>query len=190
MTLNLNIGQKKINYHKYMEPSEKRELLREQLNHLYKLLEVNLRTRTIIKGWCVTTLLALIIISYEKEFLIERYMIIIIIIFWFIETIEGARTFLYGMQMSKIEKKIIENRDIEESDFAVSMYKKLTRAQKIKFFYIKAFTGETIISFYGGILFLILFFYIPFRILLIIFISILILILIALSEKKYLFDNK
>ncbi len=144
------------------------EQQKEQLNHIYQLLQDNLKMRSAIKNWCITIWSGvLVVIFLQKDNLSLRnpeiMMILLVtpILFcWFLEAVEGAKTRFYRDHIVKMEGRIARE-DLEikypAEFFVMSAYQSLNRKQKwgkaIRVF----FFSETAVSFYLLLIFASLF---------------------------------
>lgn len=136
-------------------------ILGRQLEYLHQHLQVNIRSRTIIKGWCITVWLGIIIIMLTQRDVFSqlRTQLTIfgpIIFFWVLEAVEAALTVLDKKQMLEIEKRLAEKKfEVSEASecFIISRYEKFTRSDKFCAFITSFFTGEMILSFYAMLAF-------------------------------------
>lgn len=133
-----------------------------QLDYLYQLIQNSLKTRSMIKGWCITvwSAVAVIIIvqlnnSAESTLINENLFWSIlslpIVFFWMADSVERAREYLYKEQVKNIEKDIVSGKEkIESADelFIMSSYDKFDVWKKIQYCVSSSVSGETIWSFY------------------------------------------
>lgn len=137
------------------------EQLNQNLSYLYRLYDDSLKARSVIKNWCITVWSGIIIIiitdKISSSLDINKYLIIIILplivilFFWFLEAIEGARTRLFKEQIIRLENGIAnkqlnfkETKDV----FPMSGYNEIGKGKKINYFYRSIFFNETLTLFY------------------------------------------
>ena len=134
-----------------------------QLDYLYRLLQGSLKTRTTIKGWCITVWSAVAIIilarwdSLSEQNQINEFLLLVAVLtvplflFWIFDSVERAREYFYKKQMEKIEKDIFNGVDYIKSAgelFVMSAYGNITMWEKFKCCLKSSICSETIFSFY------------------------------------------
>jgi len=147
-----------------MSNDEKRQTLREQLEYLHRLDEINLKNRFAIKNWCIVVWLGVIVILLKEKSLsmqasaIEPALIIFlpVFLFWFLEAVYGGQNTIYRKQIRDFEQKINTESlaSYKTGDlFARSHYEeKVGLCQKLLSFFCATFSKGTLTHFYLAML--------------------------------------
>jgi hypothetical protein len=133
-----------------------KELIKFQLDHIYRSIDNTRDGRQAIKKWALTAWLAILVAFVSKKLLVEIndqlvVLIISVAMFWFYEGLSSVHTLLFEQRARSLEKLLV-NQEIEDYEpmslFVVSGHRYISLKTKLALFYSGCFKLETIFLFY------------------------------------------
>ncbi|MCG8343667.1 MAG: hypothetical protein MI685_00730 [Chlorobiales bacterium] len=136
------------------------DVIKFQLEHIYRSIDLTREGRHTIKKWAITAWLAVLVAIFSGKLSAELahqlpILVICVGIFWFYEGVSAVHTLLYEHRARLLEELLLdrENNDYEpKSLLVISGNKYVPLEEKLSLFFAGCFRLETVYLFYFALI--------------------------------------